>query len=188
MTNQIKVIENFIDKEDAKILIGEMDNPSSINPYPDFYSNRNGGTALPYNDVTVSMLQKYGEKVCKTISSLYNLEEEVYITKGYSSHWTAGTEGGPHIDDQEKEPFIEYSAVIYLNEYPDFEGGKIYFPEKNFEFYPIKYSAVFFPQKDKSYIHGISKVTSGHRYTFLFHACRDKQFADPDILKGKYDS
>jgi hypothetical protein len=180
--NKIHIVENVISEEDARTIISEMNNPSESNPYPDFYSNRNGGTALPYNKTTIGLMKKYGEKTRAIVKSLYDLDHEVYVTKSYSSHWTEGTEGGPHIDDQEKEPFIEYSAVVYLNEYPEFEGGKLYFPQQNFEYNPVKYSGAFFPQKDLSYIHGISKVTSGHRYTFLFHYSSDIQFADPDIL------
>lgn len=188
MSNQIFIIENFIEPEDAQIIINEINHPSEFNPYPEFYNNRNGGTALPYNKITVSMLKKYGEKANKKIQELFNLDENIYATKGYSSHWETGNEGPPHVDDIEKEPFIQWSTVIYLNEPPEFEGGVIYFPQKNFEYTPVKYSAVLFPQKEPSYIHGITKVTSGHRYTLLFHHCSDIAFADPDILEAKNDN
>ena len=188
MSSQIFIVENFIESKDADTIIKEINLPSESRQYPEFYSNRNGGTALPYNDITISLLQKYGEKANKKINELFSLNKEVYATKGYSSHWSTGNEGLPHIDDIGKETFIEWSTVIYLNESPDFEGGIIYFPEKNFEYNPIKYSAVFFPQKDPSYIHGISKVTSGNRYTLLFHHSSDIAFADPDILEAKNDN
>ena len=182
MTNKIKIVENFISSEDAKSLINEINNPSDIKPYPEYYKNRNGGTALPYNDLTVSILKKYGQKANKIIQESYGLNEEVYVTKGYSSHWMAGSEGGPHIDDIEKETFIEWSSVVYLNESPDFQGGVLYFPEKDFSYTPVKYAGVFFPQKDVSYIHGITKVTEGHRYTLIFHHSSNVEFADPDML------
>lgn len=188
MSNKIFVIENFIKEEDAKVIINEINFPSESNAYPEFYKNRNGGTSLPYNKITVSMLKKYGEKANKKVKQLFDLEKEVYTTKGYSSHWTAGSRGGPHIDDIEKETFIEWSTVIYLNESPEFKGGVIYFPEKNFEYTPVKYSAVIFPQKDPSYIHGITEVTEGHRYTLLFHHSSSIEFADPDILEAKNDN
>ena len=180
--HKIHIVDNVISSEDAQTLISEMNNPSESNPYPAFYENRNGGTALPYNKTTLGLMKKYGDKTRETVKALYNLDNDVYVTKSYSSHWTEGSFGGPHIDDQEKEPFIEYSAVIYLNEHPDFDGGKIYFPQKDFEYNPVKFSAVFFPQKDVSYIHGITEVTRGHRYTFLFHYSSDINFADPDLI------
>jgi hypothetical protein len=56
------IINNFINKEDADILISEMQSPSEINPYPEYYKSRNGGTAFPYNKRTISILRKYALK------------------------------------------------------------------------------------------------------------------------------
>jgi hypothetical protein len=183
--HQICVVENFIDKKCSNTIISEINNPSQINPYPEYYLNRNGGTALPYNQATLAILKKYSDKANKQIKNLFNLNFDVYTTKGYSSKWLKGFSGNPHVDNVEKEPFIEWSTVIYLNEYPEFEGGIIYFPKKNFKYVPVKYSAVFFPQQDSSYIHGITEVTSGTRYTLLFHHSSKIEFADPDFLKNE---
>ena len=182
---KIFIINDYIDDIDAKTIISEINNPSSVNPYPEHYKNRNGGTALPYNEVVLAILKKYSDKSNKNIKSLFDVKSDVYTTKGYSSKWGKGSKGDPHIDDVEKEPFIEWSTVIYLNEPPEFEGGTIYFPEKKFEYVPVKYSVVFFPQKDLSYIHGITEVTEGSRYTLLFHHCSKIEFADPDLLEVK---
>lgn len=66
------------------------------------------------------------------------------VTKAFGSWWQPGQSGSPHIDAIEKEPFIEYSAVIYLND--DYEGGEIYFPKQNFEHRPKSLSAIFFQE------------------------------------------
>jgi hypothetical protein len=47
--HRISVIDNFITKEDADTLIREQHNPSEVNPYPEYYGKRYGGTSLPYN-------------------------------------------------------------------------------------------------------------------------------------------
>jgi hypothetical protein len=178
----ITVIDNFISEEDAQLVISEINNPSSINPYPPHYAERNGGTALPYNDVVLGFLKKYSDKSNYYLKKIFNIDGPIYTTKGYSSKWQKGQSGGLHIDNVEKEPFIEWSTVIYLNQHPEFEGGLIYFPKQNFEYVPTKGSAVFFPQQDPEYIHGISEVTEGLRYTLLFHHSSNIQFADPDLL------
>jgi len=41
-------------------LINEMRNPSEINPYPEYYKKRFGGTSLPYNNIAISILHCYG--------------------------------------------------------------------------------------------------------------------------------
>lgn len=182
MDRNIVVVENFISPEDAQSIIDEINSPSEINPYPDHYSKRNGGTALPYNKKVVDLLKKYGDKSNAMHKEINNYLGNIYVTKGYSSKWVIGSYGEPHIDDIDLETFIEWSSVIYLNEPPQFEGGEIYFPQKDFRYTPVKFSAVFFPQKDKSYIHGITEVTAGIRYTLLFHHSSDIQFADPDLI------
>jgi len=180
--HQISIIDNFIEQEDIDLLINEINNPSETNPYPDYYSNRNGGTCLPYNDKVVAILKKYGKKSSEVHRLKNNLSSTVYTTKGYSSKWKPGSVLELHIDDVDLEEFIEYSTVIYLNAYPEYNGGKIYFPEKNFEYEPVKGSAVFFPQKDKRYIHGVTEIKDGYRYTLLFHHSSNIEFADPDLI------
>lgn len=181
--DDIYVLENFIEKEDAETIIKEIDNPSKTLPYPEYYSNRNGGTALPYNETVVSILKKYAIKSSNAHKNFFNVKD-VFTTKGYSSKWRTGDKGEVHIDDVDKETFIEWSTVIYLNEPPEFTGGNIYFPYKDFEYIPVKYSAVFFPQGNRPDLqHGISEVTSGYRYTLLFHHSSKKEFADPDLIE-----
>jgi predicted 2-oxoglutarate/Fe(II)-dependent dioxygenase YbiX len=71
---------------------------------------------------------------------------------------------------------------MYLNEEPDYTGGKIYFPNQDFSYQPKKYSAVFFPGAGSEYIHGITTVTSGDRYTALYMHTSLPDHADPDFL------
>ena len=54
--HRITVIDNFIEESDAMVLINEMDNPSEVNPYPEYYKKRYGGTALPYNQKVMDLL------------------------------------------------------------------------------------------------------------------------------------
>ena len=55
--NKIKIIEDFISASDASVLIEEMQRPSEINPYPEYYKDRNGGTAFPYNNRVLNLLK-----------------------------------------------------------------------------------------------------------------------------------
>jgi hypothetical protein len=175
----IKTIDNFITEEDANILINEIKSPSEVNPYPDYYKNRNGGTAFPYNNSVMFILKKYAKLANKVQKEFFNLDTDVIITKSFGSGWTPGTSGNPHIDAIEKEPFIEYSTVIYLND--DYEGGEIYFPKQGFSQKAKKYSALFFPGNDYQYIHGVKEITSGNRYTALYMQSTKKEFIDPDF-------
>lgn len=180
--HRITVVENFIDEKDALMLINEILNPSEVNPYPEYYKRRFGGTAFPYNKNVIRILSKYGHKSNNMHKSLNGYLNDIYVFKSFGSHWQAGSEGNLHIDAQGPEPFIEWSTIMYLNDPSEYEGGEIYFPNQGFTYKPKKHSAVFFPSAGTEYIHGITKVESGHRFTGLYMHTSQKKFADPDFL------
>lgn len=179
--HRIKVVDNFISPEDARILIEEQMRPSEINPYPEYYKERFGGTAFPYNKRVMDILVKYGKKANELHKEFNGFVNPIYVFKGFGSIWVAGTKGGLHLDAQDPEPFIEFSTVIYLNSPEDYEGGVIYFPNQDYEYKPKQYSAVFFPSSGSEYIHGITTVTSGRRHTALYMHTSIPEHADPDF-------
>ena len=176
---KIKIVEDFISEKDANTLIKEIVSPSEVNAYPDYYANRNGGTAFPYNKTVMDILKKYSKHANKIQQDFFNTDKPVIVTKAFGSGWAKGMSGNPHIDAIEKEPFIEFSCVIYLND--EYTGGEIYFPKQNFSKKPNKYSAIFFPGNDNDYIHGVSEIKSGNRYTALYMQSTHKEFEDPEF-------
>jgi hypothetical protein len=180
------VIDNFISPEDADILVEEMNSPSEVNPYPNYYKTRFGGTGFPYNKKVLEIQKKYALKSSKILQKL-NPEEkkDIKTFKCFGSSWGIGGYGGIHIDDQDPEEFIEYSSVIYLND--DFTGGDIFFPCFSFIYSPKKYSAVFFISDGGLWKHGITPIESGKRMTLLYmHTTQEthpKGFTiiDPDL-------
>lgn len=178
--HRIIIKDNFIEEDDADVLISEMKSPSSQNPYPEYYKERFGGTAFPYNENVQSILKKYSDKSNSVQKEINGFHDPIYTFKAFGSWWTSGMSGGVHADAQDPEPWIEWSTVIYLND--EFVGGKIFFPRQNFQYQPKKYSAVFFPSAGTEYIHGISEVISGNRHTLLYMHTSFKDHADPEFL------
>lgn len=179
--HRITIIDDFITPEDAEILIQEQKMPSSINPYPEYYKERFGGTAFPYNKRVMDLLIKYGRKSNDVHQKENSFVNPIYVFKGFGSVWADGMHAGLHLDAQGPEPFIEFSTIIYLNDPSEYEGGIIYFPNQDFEYKPRKYSAVFFPSAGSEYIHGVTPITSGERRTALYMHTSRPQFADPDF-------
>lgn len=89
--------------------------------------------------------------------------------------WTKGQYQEPHADKEMIDennigrpndfPWYDLSTVIYLND--DYEGGDLFFPQYDLSFSPSAGSVYFFPG-DKNYIHGVSEIISGERYTCPF--------------------
>jgi len=180
------VIKNFINAEDAQILINEINNPSEVNPYPEYYKTRYGGTAYPYNKIVLNIQKKYSLLSNETHQRL-NPEEtkQIKTFKSFGSVWTKGSSANAHADDQSPEEFIEYSTVIYLDD--NFTGGDLYFPSLNFTYKPEKYDGIFFISDGELWSHGISEIESGHRTTLLYmHTTHTEHpegytIVDPDL-------
>lgn len=182
--SHIHIIDDFITEEDARVLIEEQNHPSEVNPYPDYYEGRFGGTAFPYNKRVMDILIKYGHKSNDIHKERNGFVNPIYVFKAFGSVWNTGKVGGLHMDAQDPEPWIEWSTIIYLNDPSEYEGGLIYFPNQDFEYKPRKYSAVFFPSAGSEHVHGITTVTSGDRRTALYMHTSLPQHSDPDFTNG----
>jgi predicted 2-oxoglutarate/Fe(II)-dependent dioxygenase YbiX len=132
----------------------------------------------------MEILKKYGHKSSEMHRALNGFKNPIYVFKAFGSHWVPGTKGDLHIDAQGPEPWIEFSTIMYLNNESEYEGGIIYFPNQDFSYKPKQYSAVFFPGAGTEYIHGITTVTKGNRFTALYMHTSLPQNADPDFYNG----
>lgn len=89
--------------------------------------------------------------------------------------WLPGQLQMPHADKELHEgedrgkpndfPYYDLAGLFYLND--DYEGGELYFPNQGIQFKPKAGAAYFFPG-DLEYIHGVTQITSGIRYTVPF--------------------
>lgn len=107
------------------------------------------------------------------VEDFFNVK--AFPTKPALVRWIPGTLQLPHADkelhlgeDAGKPnlfPHYDLAGLFYLND--DYEGGELYFPNQGIQFKPKKGAAYFFPG-DMNYIHGITEITSGERYTCPF--------------------
>lgn len=89
--------------------------------------------------------------------------------------WLPGQLQMPHADKELHEgenrgkpndfPYYDLAGLFYLND--DYEGGELYFPNQDIKFKPKAGAAYFFPG-DLEYIHGVTPIVSGIRYTVPF--------------------
>lgn len=180
--HSIKVINDFVEPADAQLYMDEARTPSQVEPFPDYYKDRFGGTALPYNANTRYLNKKYGRKAAEFIQELYGFVNPVYVYKVFMNYTTRPGYSGPiHTDSVDPEPWIEWSTVLYVNN--DFEGAKLHFPNQAFIYNPVPRDAVFFPSAGAEYMHGISEMKSGERFSIVVCLTSKPQYADPDMLE-----
>jgi hypothetical protein len=181
-SDNIIVIENFVDAEDLRII-------QDFCPTIDEWNNEKesvyaeDGTCLYnadyWNDRQCSseILQRLSPQVWEIVDK-YIDKMKVEIEKRFRCKvskrppvimkWRPGTEQRPHADKQLNDgspnafPDYDINSLFYYND--DFEGGNLYYPQHGITVRPKPGLAVIHPG-DVNYLHGVTMVTSGLRYT-----------------------
>ena len=164
----IHVISNFVLGDDLKTILAYA---GSINTWLHLDDN--------WNDRVHSfeMIQHCNLDMANFLKSKTDMVREVIshtlqvgLNKVVPSivRWRVGNCQPPHADKQNVDgspnsyPENDIASLVYIND--DYEGGQIYFPNQNLQFKPASGSLVFFPG-DINYLHGVTEVTKGIRYT-----------------------
>lgn len=104
-----------------------------------------------------------------TASLEFQPEKPIYSDTAQIVLWTEGIELTPHADNLEPDgrpngtPHRCFSSLIYLND--DYEGGETYFPGLGLRVKPERGSLIIFGSGPE-YVHGVTKVRGGKRYTY----------------------
>ena len=168
MNNRIKILKNFISKQDSNFLIKTMQQLEKNNLLVNFKDNP---------DVLVVESNKQVDQILKKYSLLLNnihkkengFVPKLYTTEGFLSLWNKGASSDVHTDSHKGYEFLQFATIIYLND--DFVGGNIFFPNQNFLYKPKSRDAIIFPCGGTEYLHGVTKIQSGKRYTIaMWHS------------------
>lgn len=121
----------------------------------------------------VDLIHKVISRLKPEVEKFFNVEANP--TSPALVRWLPGQLQMPHADkelhvgDDEGKPndfpWYDLATVIYLND--DYVGGELYFPNQGIQFKPKKGAVYFFPG-DRNYIHGVTVLESGIRYTCPF--------------------
>ena len=139
----------------------------------------------PWNDRTIPhnlarsdirpLLCDICDRIVAHVSNFYGLEQTLYSDSFSIVRWRFGDAQAPHADSENPDgtphpyPWRAYGSIIYLNE--EYTGGELEFPELNLKPETPAKTLAFFPGT-KDYMHAVSSITSGTRYTlatFLTH-------------------
>jgi predicted 2-oxoglutarate/Fe(II)-dependent dioxygenase YbiX len=122
---------------------------------------------------TVDIIRSIVKRLKVEIDNFFSVDATA--TSPALVRWLPGNLQMPHADKELHEgdnagkpndfPWYDIATIIYLND--DYEGGELYFPNQGIQFKPKRGAAYFFPG-DMNYIHGITPIESGIRYTCPF--------------------
>lgn len=174
MSHRISILKNFIDQVDIETGINTLVEYESNNFLKIFKDNPKVLVA-PETKIVNSLLKKYSDLVIQKHKELNGFLVPLYTTDGFLSLWKPTSYSGVHVDSHTGYEFLQFATVIYLND--NYEGGEIFFPNQNFSYKPKSGDAVVFPCGGSEYMHGVSEVISGDRYTIAMWHTGDARHA-----------
>lgn len=168
----IFVIKNFIDKENAELLV-QLAKKSSPDEWANYnYTDRHENDEWEDRILLLDRCSNFNIKEKEIVSNMFDkikkeigsiLKKDIYEYVGFNTIYRSlvGHFMKTH-HDQGLGVKFKYGIVLYLN--GDYEGGEIFYPNVGIEFKPEAYSLVLHPAHE-AYRHGVKKVTSGTRYS-----------------------
>jgi hypothetical protein len=186
--DMIVELENFMTQEEIDFLENAAKS-ITIWDVTESHQNDNGTVIYDANYwkdrvATRSSLDKNDPRIGPVIEGLFKklqpIIEDFFKVKVQPTgqtivRWLPGQFQKPHADKELHEgpdaglandfPYYDLSSLFYLND--DYEGGELYFPLQDVKFKPKKGAAYFFPG-DMNFIHGVTEIRNGIRYTCPF--------------------
>jgi hypothetical protein len=177
--NEIVVINNFITQEEADIVMkcatedpGLWDGSNDGSGLKEWYGNQLRITPDNLKDkylYFVNFFNMIQDRSKEIFSKEYNKTDFTYLPINSISR-RIGAGLGVHTDEispdhpqyNPNEKIITHGFVVYIND--DYEGGEIYYPQKNISIKPKALSLVMHPG-NKEYEHGVSEVFKSVRYS-----------------------
>lgn len=175
----IFLFENTIIKENASRIISYINN----NEYSfgelgkDYWKGRTIYLSQIRDDSVKKILKEHKNELLNKFNEHYKDSKPIYIDSLHIVRWPVGYELKPHADGENPDGtqheyyWRNFGTATFLNE--DFEGGDLYFPNKDVIIKPkIAYTAIF--PGTLEYLHGVTKITKGVRYTLASFLTYDK--------------
>jgi len=201
-------LENFMTEEEINFLENAARN-IKIWDITESHMNENGtvtydagywkdrvatGPTLDKNDTKIRpIIQNLYARLRPVIEEFFNVK--VTPTGETIVRWLPGQLQNPHADKELHEgpdagtpndfPAYDIASLFYLNE--DYVGGELYFPLQDIKFKPKRGAAYFFPG-DMNYVHGVTQIEDGIRYTcpFFWEILEHTGDIKPDSNKKYY--
>jgi predicted 2-oxoglutarate/Fe(II)-dependent dioxygenase YbiX len=157
--HDILIIDDFLTESECDELVTLFESsPLKDNQKEGIWKNR-----VKWPEYPDHLLLKIKHERQKVVEN--HFQKKFKIDNLNMTLWEEGHSMPVHSDfgAQNEFPMRNYASLIYLNR--DFEGGKLYIPELNFELSPKKGQLVTF--EGGRLKHGVTKITKGRRITSI---------------------
>ena len=180
----VKVYENFASADEvARLLSVASDDAAPWETWlpPDhvWYARTMNPHVL--QPETVALMARLRQRTARAIRNDYKVDDAIYADTLQLIRWRTGDSQAPHADAEHADgtphpfPWRRFGAILYLND--TYQGGEIYFPTLGLT-PAIKPGTVAFFPSTLGYLHGVTPVTSGIRYTMCTFFTHDAAHHD----------
>jgi 2OG-Fe(II) oxygenase superfamily len=193
MMDQIKIVKNFIEKNEIRSMIEYIDHLEAKNLKEFGIYQEGKRLALQFGDdlyhktlshLTLDLLfekeneiKNYFYKVLSETKKLFSYPEDLYVCAFWFAKQYPGAKVPAHEDtDNGVNLHFRYSAILYLNELES--GGELSFLDLGYSYKPQAGDLVIFPTFGTG-IHAVLEIPET-RYSMPFWMTDDKNF---DLLK-----
>jgi predicted 2-oxoglutarate/Fe(II)-dependent dioxygenase YbiX len=142
--------------------------------------------SLPPSELDAQRIMQQARMVAYTLLvQTWLPDKPVYPDTTQLVRWHEGLELTPHVDNLHPDgsangtPHRSHSFIIYLND--DYDGGETFFPGYGVRLQP-KAGALLLFGAGLDYVHGVTKITKGLRYTCAGWFTHDKSMAQAETL------
>ncbi|WP_422924225.1 2OG-Fe(II) oxygenase [Singulisphaera sp. PoT] len=165
----IVVRENFLSPQECADIIQCAKTLTTWDTRAQGYWNSRIAHATEFlNPAARDQLVEIRKRVGREIRQSYGLTQPITADTLQIVRWPEGFDQAPHADAENPNgaphPYAwrAFASLIYVNN--DYEGGQIFFPNQRLAPKITPGMLVFFPGT-LEYLHGVTKVTQGVRYT-----------------------
>jgi len=180
--NNIYILENYVSSDVCERYVNAISHTDWWEKNNDYdWHNRSINLHSMPLDIKEELLDIRCDVKQKIINQ-YNVNDLLYSDLFQFVRWQVGNKLYPHADaenpDGSPHPMFyrNYASVIYLND--NYIGGEIYFP--NFDNFKPKIkpgTLVMFPSTLR-YLHGVTEITEGTRYTIVGFFTFNERYKD----------
>jgi predicted 2-oxoglutarate/Fe(II)-dependent dioxygenase YbiX len=141
----------------------------------EFYGEENKET-LERCKFIIESLCNYMSQCAEIYANLFNIPKNhldfaISILKQNGTtiginKYNENTHMGPHVDLNNRNQYIQYTIVVYLND--NYEGGELHFPNHDITVKPIAGSIAMYPS-GHPYTHESINITKGRKMLITHH-------------------
>jgi hypothetical protein len=184
---EIKIIQNFLNEEECQFYIDYINKNiqkitfhESIKRYHLAFGKEKAWSSVHENLDIVSEIKKELAllflKIERAVKKITDSKKDLFVSSLYITKQISGASVGLHSDtNNDIDPHIKYSTLLYLNTMKQPDSGILNFPNIGYSYSPKMGDLLIFPSAGEDYLHEVLPIKED-RYNLPIFLTDDPDF------------